>query len=79
LDAVFGGPAASGLPPTRLDSLVYQSGLNFTIYGDEGVDDKPPLDDFSYIDSGITSGQLTTGHRDGSLPSAWGYPVAGKP
>ncbi len=43
------------------------------IYGDEGTDSIPPLDNFSYINSGIgaDSSGLTTGHGS-MMPSAWG-------
>ncbi len=61
-----------GLPPTRLDSLVANSGgMAFQIYGDEGVDGPPPLTNFATIGSGLNSPGLTTGHIDPSLPSAW--------
>ena len=77
LDKVFGG-GVGNLPPTRLDSFVAQAGGNAElIYGDEGIMDIPPLFGFtemSRINAGINSGGLTTGHQDGSLPEAWGYP-----
>jgi hypothetical protein len=61
------------LPETRLDSFVKESGYNDMIYGDEGTDGPPPYDDFLYINDGITSGGLTTGHPS-DAPSAWGWP-----
>jgi hypothetical protein len=67
----------SGLPPTNLDSFVYQSGYNQAIYGDEGDVDIPPMNSFtkaSRINAGI-NGQnaagLTTGHGS-FMPDAWG-------
>jgi hypothetical protein len=72
LDKVFGG-GLSKLPATETGSFVAQSGFREDIYGDEGIIGPPPLFDFSYINSGINSGKLTTGHKS-SLPSAWGYP-----
>lgn len=76
-----GNPAlnARGLPPTNLDSFVYQAGGRAEeIYGDEGVDGLPPIDGFNAqnrIDAGIfgtRNAGLTTGH--GSLmPAAWGW------
>lgn len=77
LDKVYGG-GLNKLPQTRLDSFVAQAGGQAEmIYGDEGVFDIPPLFFFtgmSRINSGIHSGGLTTGHDDGSLPEAWGFP-----
>lgn len=61
------------LPPTRLDSFVKESGYADDIYGDEGTDGPPPLNNFRYIESGIKSDGLTTDHRS-QLPSAWGTP-----
>jgi hypothetical protein len=68
---------SNGLPPTNLDSFVYQSGYNTNIYGDEGTTDIPPLDSFqkqNRINAGI-NGQnaagLTTGHGS-YMPDAWG-------
>jgi hypothetical protein len=61
------------LPPTQLDSFVQNSGYNPMIYGDEGTDGPPPFDNFLYINDGINSSGLTTGHPSGA-PSAWGYP-----
>lgn len=58
------------LPPTVLDSFVNNSGRNPKIYGDEGTYGPPPFFSFNTIDSGITSGDLSTGHRS-ALPSAW--------
>lgn len=66
-----------GLPPTRLDSFVFEAGGSAElIYGDEGDYGPPPFFGFSsehHIEAGIHSGGLTTGHRSG-LPEAWGYP-----
>lgn len=66
-----------GLPPTRLDSFVFEAGGSAElIYGDEGTYGPPPYFGFSsphHIEAGIHSGGLTTGHRSG-LPEAWGYP-----
>ena len=39
-----GGGGVGNLPPTNLDSFVYQSGMNQAIYGDEGDIDIPPID-----------------------------------
>ena len=61
------------LPRTQLDSFVQNSGYNPMIYGDEGTDGPPPFDNFLYINDGISSGGLTTGHKS-DAPSAWGYP-----
>lgn len=61
------------LPETRLDSFVYQSGYNDHIYGDESTHGPPPYFDFEYIEDGINSPGLTTGHPS-DAPSAWGTP-----
>jgi len=66
------------LPPTRLTSFVKESGHADGIYGDEGDSDRPPLDNFDAIDSGINKQavcgiDLSTGHHD-DLPAAWQYP-----
>lgn len=61
------------LPETRLDSFVKSSGYNDFIYGDEGTDGPPPYSNFGYIEQGIWSSGLTTGHKS-DAPSAWGYP-----
>ncbi len=64
------------LPPTRLDSFVFESGYNDHIYGDEGEWDKPPYDCFTQehrIERGIWSEGLTTGHKS-DAPEAWDYP-----
>ena len=70
---VVGG--AGSLPPTSTDSFVANAGGQAeTIYGDEGSNGIPPLSTFDTIDNGIqgqTAAGLTTGHHDGSLPSAW--------
>lgn len=81
---VAGGPGgnpalnARGLPPTNLDSFVYQAGGRAEeIYGDEGVDGLPPIDSFTSqnrIDAGIfgtRNAGLTTGHGS-IMPAAWG-------
>jgi len=78
LSGVFGGIYSStGLPPTSLDSFVQNAMLNgtaFFIYGDEGSDGLPPLNNFEPINAGISGADaagLTTGHGGGSnLPSA---------
>ncbi|HND69119.1 MAG TPA: hypothetical protein PL112_20100, partial [Candidatus Obscuribacter sp.] len=66
------------LPPTVLDSFVYNAGANAeNIYGDEGVNGLPPIDNFkkcNRIDAGITGIRdlgLTTGHGS-VMPDAWG-------
>jgi len=69
---------SNGLPPTTMDSFVYEAKDQAEhIYGDEGTDGLPPYYGFDYvhrINNGI-SGQrdagLTTGHGS-YLPSAWG-------
>ena len=69
----------NGLPPTTMDSFVYNAGgLAESIYGDEGTTDIPPyfgFDPSHRINLGIASSPsgpgLTTGHGS-SLPSAWG-------
>lgn|GEM_PF-457365 len=75
-----GNPAlnARGLPPTNLDSFVYQAGGRAEdIYGDEGVNGLPPIDSFTSqnrINSGIfgtRNAGLTTGHGS-IMPAAWG-------
>lgn len=65
------------LPPTQLDSFVKESGYDPNIYGDEGTDGLPPLNEFlpqNRIDWGIVGVRdqgITTGH--GSLmPAAAG-------
>lgn len=68
----------NGLPPTTLDSFVYEAGEHKEhIYGDEGTTSIPPYMGFSKphrINTGIMDQRdqgLTTGH--GSLmPDAWG-------
>jgi hypothetical protein len=65
LSIVSGPVAANGLPPCSLDSFVKNAGGNaFNIYGDEGSNGKPPLEDFQSINSGISgdwAAGLTTG------------------
>jgi hypothetical protein len=67
-----------GLPPTNMDSFVYQAGGNAEhIYGDEGYHGKPPYMEFltaNRIDAGIYNDRdagLTTGHGS-YMPDAWG-------
>ena len=71
----FGGSLS--LPPTMLDSFVKNAGGQADlIYGDEGTNGPPPFNSFTpehYINSGIHSSGLTTGHQS-SLPSSWDYP-----
>lgn len=62
------------LPDTNLDSFVHKSGYNEHIYGDEGVYGPPPFENFEYINDGIQSSGLTTGHPS-DAPSAWGTPM----
>ncbi|MBX9723131.1 MAG: hypothetical protein K2X81_17140 [Candidatus Obscuribacterales bacterium] len=68
------------LPPTQLTSFVKDSGMNDAIYGDEGTDDKPPVDNFTEehrIEAGMGMNVgLTTGHKCSTIdcPPAWGYP-----
>lgn len=60
------------LPETRLESFVFRAGGSAAlIYDDEGLYGRPPLSGFTRantIDSGIHSVNLTTGHRDPTLP-----------
>ncbi len=70
--------STNGLPPTSMDSFVYEAGgLAELIYGDEGTSDIPPyfgFDQSHRINLGIigTRAQgLTTGHGS-MLPNAWG-------
>ncbi len=66
----FGGK----LPPTRLDGFI-KANPDDRKYGDEGTTKPPPYNDFEYLDSGNTfDADMTTDHKDGSLPSAWGHP-----
>jgi hypothetical protein len=69
---------SSGLPPTALDSFVNEAGGQAElIYGDEGVDGKPPYMEFDQthrINAGITGSTalgLTTGHGS-MLPNGVG-------
>ena len=69
---------ARRLPPTRLDSFVYQAGgMAEQIYGDEGVGGLPPIFGFNAgnrIDAGIqgvNAQGITTGHGS-VMPAAWG-------
>jgi len=65
-----------GLPETRLDSLVVDSGYSDLIYGDEGTDGPPPyygFDDSHYIYHGMSVDTgLTTGHAT-ALTTSWGW------
>jgi hypothetical protein len=68
----------NGLPPTMMDSFVYNAGGNAElIYGDEGTTDIPPYFTFDYTHrinygiSGVDAAGLTTGHGS-VLPNAWG-------
>lgn len=71
------GAMRNGLPATNTDSFVYESGLNESIYGDEGVYGPPPLFEFSKekrINAGIFGQRdlgLTTGHGS-YMPDAAG-------
>src|SRR5574337_2048480 len=51
------GKMRNGLPPTSMDSFVYEAGGNAElIYGDEGVTNIPPYFEFTYehrINNGI--------------------------
>lgn len=77
LDKTAPGKKPGQLPETKLDSFVRQAGgMAELIYGDEGVFDIPPFFGFDTshrINTGIHSGNLTTGHPS-NLPEAWGYP-----
>jgi len=71
-------PNSRGLPPTTLDSFVYQAGgMADQIYGDEGSTGLPPIDGFNKqnrINSGIFGQRdqgITTGHGS-FMPDAWG-------
>jgi hypothetical protein len=71
-----GSPVPRSLPPTNLDSFVYQSGYSDAIYGDESTG-LPPYYGFTAdhrINAGITgqnAAGLTTGHGS-FMPDAWG-------
>lgn len=73
------GPGVrNGLPPTNMDSFVYEAKEEKEhIYGDEGVTGLPPYNGFSKvhrINHGIFDRRdqgLTTGHGSW-LPDAWG-------
>lgn len=80
----FGNPTSVSaqqsrrLPPTNLDSFVYQAGgAAEAIYGDEGTNGPPPYSGFGQghrIAAGITGRRnagLTTGHGS-QMPTAWG-------
>jgi len=67
----------ANLPPTNLDSFVFQSGMNPEIYGDEGDINIPPLFSFQKQNrinagiNGVDAAGLTTGHGS-FMPDAWG-------
>ncbi|HEY9713701.1 MAG TPA: hypothetical protein V6C72_09535 [Chroococcales cyanobacterium] len=78
LGGVFGTVGRNGLPPTLMDSFVYEAGgAAEDIYGDEGTVDIPPYFEFTKehrIERGITGVRregLATGHSS-FLPDAWG-------
>src|ERR1700729_3585022 len=76
------GSMRNGLPPTSMDSFVYEAaGMQDLIYGDEGVQDIPPYFEFT-PENRINSGSfgtrdagLTTGHSTNNggqlMPCAW--------
>ena len=73
-----GAQTVNGLPPTMMDSFVYNAGgMAELIYGDEGTTDIPPyfvFDQSHRINTGISgvdAAGLTTGHGS-VLPNAWG-------
>jgi hypothetical protein len=73
-----GGQMRNGLPATSMDSFVYEAAENAElIYGDEGVTDIPPYNEFTVehrINRGIYDMRdrgLTTGHGSW-MPDAWG-------
>lgn len=73
-----GSVMRNGLPPTRLDSFVYEAGGHaWHIYGDEGVYSIPPFMEFTKphrIEAGIHGRRkagLQTGHGS-YMPDAWG-------
>jgi len=72
------GTKRNGLPPTSMDSFVYEAKEHKEdIYGDEGVWDIPPFFQFlpaNRINTGILDRRdrgLTTGHG-AMMPDAWG-------
>ncbi len=73
----------NGLPPTSLDSFVKNAGGHAeSIYGDEGTNSYPRLDNFSPINAGITGQRaktLRTGHGGDRLPTASGDGVRKAP
>ncbi|HEY9774134.1 MAG TPA: hypothetical protein V6C81_10045 [Planktothrix sp.] len=76
--AALAETSAQVLPPTNLDSFVYESAENANnIYGDEGGDDPPSIQNFTVQNrigtgfTGTTNAGLTTGHGS-ILPDAWG-------
>ncbi len=78
LGGIFSAATRNGLPSTNLDSFVKQAAGNAElIYGDEGVVDLPPYNEFTKehrIERGIYGERrrgLSTGHSS-NLPDAWG-------
>lgn len=78
LAKVSGPRGRNGLPPTNLDSFVFEAGGHaWHIYGDEGTYSIPPFMEFSpihRIERGIMGPRaagLTTQHGS-PLPPAWG-------
>lgn len=72
------GSLRNGLPPTRMDSFVYEAQEKADqIYGDEGIDGLPPFEEYTQdhrINAGIlgrSNQGLTTGHGS-MLPNATG-------
>jgi hypothetical protein len=64
------GQGLNALPKTTLDSFVDKSSYNEEIYGDEGENGPPPLDDFQPPETGMGPySDLTTGHNS-ETPSA---------
>lgn len=61
------------LPPTRIGSFVHDSEYANDIYGNESSHGPPRLNNFSPIDTGINSDDLSTGHKS-DAPSASGTP-----
>lgn len=80
VDAAFAQqrPVRRNLPPVLMDSFIREAGSQAElIYGDEGANGLPPIDNFkkeNRIDAGIhgiTDLGLTTGHGS-IMPDAWG-------
>jgi hypothetical protein len=71
-------PHGGGLPPTSMDSFVFEAGgMADLIYGDEGTDGLPPYYEFDQTHRinagifGVDNAGLTTNHGS-VLPNAWG-------